>query len=262
MRGVSDVHALTRVGSGTARAFSLPLGRGYGHRARAGFTTMRLPFRILVLQGDPTALAQLVDLLRDAQYLVTGAATTDAAKRLLDLGTFDLLITDGPLRQLNGKVFGRQPPAVPAEMALLVVTRRDDNRIVAEAQEYGAQVLRAPVQPREFLTCVARCLRAVRRPRRWERKPVLGTFRVVANGQPANVLDVCYGGLRIEIPHATHLPDAFDVEIPGIGLHLQVEPVWTLRSADGLSLTCGVALAADGTPAARTWRAIVDRLGA
>jgi hypothetical protein len=58
------------------------------------------------------------------------------------------------------------------------------------------------------------------------------------------------------------LPVSFDVEVSGIGLHLQVEPVWWQpTSAAGWAL-CGAALSSDSTPAARTWRTIVDRLTA
>jgi hypothetical protein len=56
------------------------------------------------------------------------------------------------------------------------------------------------------------------------------------------------------------LPATFDVEVSGIGLHLLVEPVWS-TTAHGAVL-CGAALASDSTPAARTWREIVDRLSA
>ena len=47
---------------------------------------MKLPFRILVLDDDEHALSGLVELLREAEYQVTSAATYDAAKRLLDAG--------------------------------------------------------------------------------------------------------------------------------------------------------------------------------
>ena len=46
---------------------------------------------------------------------------------------------------------------------------------------------------------------SVRRQRRWPRKRVIGGFRVTAAGKPAAVVDVSYGGLRLEVPkgHAT-----------------------------------------------------------
>ena len=71
-----------------------------------------------------------------------------------------------------------------------------------------------------------------------------------------------YGGLRLEVSGGEDLPDTFDVVVEGIGLRIEVETVWTRPATDGRSLTCGVALATDSTPDARTWRAIVDRLSA
>jgi len=36
---------------------------------------MKLPYRILVLDDDTNALSGMVEILRDAQYVATGAAT-------------------------------------------------------------------------------------------------------------------------------------------------------------------------------------------
>ena len=59
---------------------------------------MKLPFRVLVLEDDEHALSGIVELLRDAGHNVTGAATYDAAKRLLAVSPFDLLVSDVRLR--------------------------------------------------------------------------------------------------------------------------------------------------------------------
>ena len=42
---------------------------------------MKMPYRILVLDDDEAALTGIVELLRDAGYVVTAAQTYDAAKR-------------------------------------------------------------------------------------------------------------------------------------------------------------------------------------
>ncbi len=130
-----------------------------------------------------------------------------------------------------------------------------------EASRYSAQFIKKPIKTRELLDCVRRSLSSVRRERRWPRKRVLGGFRVTAAGRPAAVVDVSYGGLCLEIPAVDSLPALFDVEVSGINLHLMVEPVWSSRAVPG-ALVCGAALASDATPAARTWREIVDRLSA
>jgi CheY-like chemotaxis protein len=223
---------------------------------------MKLPFRILVLDDDDSALAGIVELLRDAGYLVTGVTTYDAAKRLLALDLYDLLITDIRLRGFNGLHLVRQSHRDRPEMGIIIISGYDEPMIEVEAGRYGAEFVRKPIKPAAFLQTVARCLADVRRQRRWPRKRVVGGFRVTANGRPAAVVDVCYGGLRLEVPEGGELPNAFEIEIAGIGLQLPVEAVWTQPAQEGGAVMCGAALATEETPAARTWRAIVDRLSA
>lgn len=223
---------------------------------------MKLPFRILVLDDDEHALAGIVELLRDAGYHVTGAQTYDAAKRLLALDSYDLLITDVRLRGYNGLHLVMQSRKEYPDMAVMIITGYEEPLMELEASRYNALFVRKPIKPAEFLQNVSQCLSNVRRQRRWPRKRVVGGFRVTAAGKPAAVMDVCYGGLRLEIATPAKLPSSFDVEVSGIGLHLEVQPVWSYPSADSQSLVCGAALSSDSTPAARTWRAIVDRLSA
>ena len=223
---------------------------------------MKLPFKILVLDDDEHARAGLVELLRDAGHLVTDAATYDAAKRQLSVSSYDLLVADVRLRGFNGIDLVRQSNRDHPDMAAIIVTGYDEPMMELEAGRYGARFVRKPVQPAQFLKLVSECLTSVRRQRRWPRKRVLGGFRVTANGKPAAVVDVCYGGLRLEVPAEPRLPSTFDVEVAGIGLHLEVQPVWSHASDTGQTVVCGAALSSDATPAARTWRAIVDRLTA
>ncbi len=222
----------------------------------------RLPFRILVLDDDENTLAGMVELLRDVDYLVTPAATYDTARRMLRLSSYDLLICDIRLRGFNGLHLIRQSFSDYPDMALMIITGYEEPMMEVEAARYGAEFVRKPIRPPEFLAAVARGLRSVRRQRRWQRKRVVGGFRVTANGRPAAVVDVSYGGLRLEIPAGQHLPPSFDVEVARIGLRLEVEPVWCQRSDVTDAVVCGAALASDSTPSARTWRAIVDRLSA
>jgi hypothetical protein len=147
-------------------------------------------------------------------------------------------------------------------MAVIIITGYDEPLMELEASRYNAVFIRKPIRPALFLENVAKCLANVRRQRRWPRKRVIGGFRVTADGRPAAVVDVCYGGLRLELPADQQLRRRFDVEVAGIGLHLEVEPVWAATTGTGATVLCGAALASDATPAARTWRAIVDRLTA
>ena len=222
---------------------------------------MKLPYRILVLEDDANTLSGIVEMLRDAGHEVTGASTYEAAKRLLGTATYDLFLTDVRLRGYNGLNLVRQSNLDLPDMSIAIMTGYDESLTAIEAGRYRAAFIRKPVSPNELLGTVDRCLAAVRRQRRWTRKRVTGGFRVTANGHPAAVVDVSYGGLRLEIPDVQDLPDALDIEVSGIGLRLPVDIVWTMRRAPGVT-ECGASLADDVTPAARTWRAIVDRLSA
>jgi CheY-like chemotaxis protein len=222
---------------------------------------MKLPYRVLVLEDDENALAGIVELLIESGYDVTPAATYDEAKRLLSMGTYDLLVTDVRLRSYNGLHLVMKVRQESPDTAVIIMTGYDEPLMELEASRYSAQFVRKPIKASELLDAAKRSLRSVRRQRRWPRKRVIGGFRVTAAGRPAAVVDVSYGGLCLEIPTADQLPSSFDVEVSGIGLHLMVEPVWSYATTPG-ALMCGAALTSDSTPAARTWRAIVDRLSA
>jgi DNA-binding response OmpR family regulator len=223
---------------------------------------MKLPYRILVLDDDEHALSGIVELLRDAGHHVTGAATYDAAKRLLQVSPFDLLVSDVRVRSFNGLHLVMQTRAEHPETAIIIITGYDDPLIELEAHRYRADLVRKPIRPAEFLQRVNEALAQVRRQRRWPRKRVVGGFRVTIKGRPAAVVDVSYGGLRLELPGDELLPETFDVEVAGIGLHLEVVGVWKQTLGEVPGSVCGATLAAEHTPSARTWRAIVDRLNA
>jgi DNA-binding response OmpR family regulator len=221
---------------------------------------MKLPYRILVLDDDENALEGIVELLCELEYAVTAASTFDEAKGLLSTGSYDLLIADVRLRGFNGLHLVRQVRRDRPEMAAMIMTGYDDTLMELEAGRYGAAFIRKPIEPGDFLAAVAKSLREVRRERRWHRKAVLGGFRVTVNGRPAAVLDVSYGGLRIELPQGGALPSRFGVDIAGINLHLDVDSVWSHAVGNTGTLLCGAALASQSSRAAETWRTIVDRL--
>jgi DNA-binding response OmpR family regulator len=221
---------------------------------------MKLTYRVLVLEDDENALAGIVELLSESGYDVTPVTAYEDAKKLLALSSYDLLITDVRLRSYNGIHLVAKLRKESPETAVVIMTGYDEPLIELEASRYNAIFVKKPMKPHALLDAVRRSLNAVRRERRWPRTRVIGGFRVKAAGLTAAVVDVSYGGLCLQIPTVQSLPASFDVEVSGIGLHLVVEPVWS-TAAQGAVL-CGAALASDSTPAARTWREIVDRLSA
>jgi len=223
---------------------------------------MKLPYRILALDDDEHALEGITELLRESGYTVTPTSNYESAKSLVGAEEFDLLVTDVHLRGFNGLHLVMQCRRDSPEMAMIIMTGYDEPLMELEATRYNAEFLRKPIRPDEFLDGVARALSRVRRQRRWPRKHVIGGFRVKAYGHPAAVMDVCYGGLRLEMSASMPLPDTFDIEVSGIGLRLEVAPVWASASARAGAVVCGAALSSQETPEARTWRTIVDRLTA
>jgi len=115
---------------------------------------MKLPFRVLVLEDDEHALSGIVELLRDAGHNVTGAATYDAAKRLLAVSPFDLLVSDVRLRSFNGLHLVMQTRTDHPEIGVIIITGYDDPLIDMEAHRYHAQLVRKPIRPAEFLRTV------------------------------------------------------------------------------------------------------------
>lgn len=223
-------------------------------------TVMKLPFRILLLDDDPHTLAGLAELLANAGYDVTPSSAFQDARLRLEETAFDLLITDVRLRSFNGLHLVMQCRRALPDMAIMIMTGYDEPLMELEAGRYKASFVRKPVEPVAFLAQVAEALGAVRRQRRWPRKRVTGGFRVRAAGHAAAVVDVSYDGLRLEIPSARSVPPVFDVEVEAIGLAFEVQPVWASAPIGSAALICGATLLSSDTPAAQTWRTIVDRL--
>lgn len=223
---------------------------------------MKLPYRVLVIDDDEHALAGMVELVHSAGHEATAASTYGAAKDLLAETQFDLLVSDVRLRSFNGLHLVMQSRVDHPDMAVMIITGYDDPLIDLEAHRYHAELLRKPIKAAEFVSVVNELLSGVRRQRRWPRKRVQGGFRVFVKGRPAAVVDVSYGGLRLEMPDSAPLPDRFDVEVTGIGLQLEVQPVWSHSMQNAHGTLIGATLAAEHSASAQTWREIVDRLSA
>jgi DNA-binding response OmpR family regulator len=223
---------------------------------------MKIPYRILVLDDDENALSGIVELLRDADYHVTGATTYDEAKGLLVAESFDLFITDVRLRGFNGLNLVMKSRTEYPDMAVIIISGYEEPLMELEASRYQAVFVGKPLRPALFLKTVAESLSGVRRERRWPRKRVVGGFRVTAAGKPAAVVDVSYGGLRLQVPKGTELASSFPVELAGIGLQFDVQAVWSCPSDNSNYTLCGAMIETNQSAAANTWRAIVDRLSA
>ncbi|HTL45466.1 MAG TPA: response regulator [Vicinamibacterales bacterium] len=220
------------------------------------------PYRILVIDDDESALVGMSELLCEEGHDVTAAATYDEAKCALAESVFDLLVTDVHLRPHNGLHLVMHTRAEHPDTAIVITTGYDEPAMALEASRYNARFVKKPIRPAEFLKTVDDALSTVRRRRRWPRKRLDSGFRVMADGRPAAVVDVSYGGLRLELPDQSPLPSAFEIEMASIGLQLAVEPVWAAVIPQTGTTICGAALAETEERTVEAWQAIVDRLNA
>jgi DNA-binding response OmpR family regulator len=221
-----------------------------------------LPFHILVVDDDEAALAGLIELLRDAGHQTTGAATFDAARRLLDVGHYDLLVADIRLRAHNGLHLVRLSRLLHPDMAVIMMTGYPERSLEFEASRYGAVYIEKPIDPKHFIKTVDRLLAQVRRERRWPRHHTPDSFLVQIGSWSARLLDVSYGGLRFEMTAPdTPLPPTLPVRMPSLNLYIEAETIWTDRLSAPGSLLGGLALMAEGEDAPLPWRALVDSIG-
>src|SRR5512138_222561 len=107
-----------------------------------------LPYHVLVVDDDEMTLAGLLELLRDAGHQATGAATFDAARRLLDVGNYDLFVADIRLRSQNGLHLVRLSRMLHPDMGIILMTGYPEPSLALEASRYGAVYLEKPLHPR------------------------------------------------------------------------------------------------------------------
>jgi response regulator RpfG family c-di-GMP phosphodiesterase len=100
-------------------------------------------------------------------------------------------------------------------------------------------------------------------PRRnWTRKNLAQALAASLGGQTASVIDVGYGGLRLEVPTGFDVASAVPLvlEIPALGLQATAECVWVkARGTLGRSW-CGAAVSSEEVREGSRWRAFVDAL--
>lgn len=214
--------------------------------------------RILVVEDNPATRLGMVDLLTRAGYDVSSAATFDHAKQALREQRPDLLITDVRLGDYNGLqlLIGTRDP-VPT----IVVSAFNDAVLEAEARSHNAPYLVKPISPTALLQTIEQVLaREHELPsptRRWSRKRVTRVLPADAEGTPARVVDVSYGGLRVELHRDPEedVPTSFTIRVQELALPVDV--VWRSRKGDE-GWVCGLSVADIPPPVAVQWHGLVD----
>jgi DNA-binding response OmpR family regulator len=216
-------------------------------------------YRILVLDDDTLSLYQTMSVLKQRDYLVVGAASTEQARWWLAQWPIDLMVAAVRVGGIGGLQFLAATRVQHPEVAGILIGADQDRSIETDIWRQGAQLVVRPFEPAHFLMVVAEALASIRRRQRWPRKVVSTGLPVKVEGTEGKLVDASYGGLRFEFEGESYdLPSPMTVEVPDARLKVRAELVWSARGRDGVSSLCGVGIL-DDAPAAE-WRRFVDRL--
>jgi CheY-like chemotaxis protein len=223
---------------------------------------MSTPSGILVVDDDVASLGGLLTLLRNLGYRATGAADVVGGCALLEAFPFDLLITDIRLHGESGLKLIRRAREVQPVIAIVAITGFPDPASEKEIQRLGAIYMRKPLDLRRLREILADKVASARKQRRWQRKRVAGGFGANVGGASAKVVDMSYGGFRLEMsePPDTMFPPTIDVSLLPFGFTVSAELVWMNRNEPSGAWICGAALSEMESRVARAWRVLVDAL--
>jgi len=198
-------------------------------------------------------------LLGGSGYDVVFAAGFEAAIRRLDRSSPDLLISEVRLGQFNGLHLVIRSQSTHPKMRSILLDRTHDSVIELDAERQGATYLAESVTAADLLGHVSRHLAESSPQRRWPRKqPVDGLVAHIAR-RPARVVDLSYGGVRLELPPAGSIPARFHMAIRGFEIVVRARPVWTRCTPLG-SISCGAELSEANPKTLAMWRQLVDSI--
>ena len=212
--------------------------------------------KILIVDDNDAARTGLALIFERAGYEVLAVGTYTEGRAALTRMHPDLLIADVRLGEYNGlQLLTTMTRATPA----IIITGHPDPVIEADAHRMGADFLVKPVPPATLIGLVQQKL-TERTPtftvtRRWERKPVSGDLPARVGNTPARVLDISYGGLRLEMEREPGpvRPESLTLDLPDRGLSVVIDVAWTSHVDD--RWMCGGSVIASESAA---WQGLVD----
>ena len=198
-------------------------------------------------------------LLKDSGHDVVFAPGFELAIRKLDQIAPDLLITDVRLGGFNGLHLVIRSQATRPKMRAILLDRVHDHVMAADAERYGASYIGGDVSAATLAQHVSSLLNELGPQRRWPRKqPIKGLVFHVAR-RSARVIDISYGGLRLELPPSESIPAKFRIAIPGFQGVFRAKPGWSHYTTVG-SISCGAELSEANPQTVAQWRQLVDSI--
>ncbi len=203
----------------------------------------------------------LPSILTKAQHNVRTASGLPDATALLTQYSPELLITELQLGPSNGlNLVIRHQISHPA-MRSIILSRAYDPVLAADAGACGAVYVTEPVDDDRLLELVSRTLQNINPQRRWPRKKPSSTMVVRMGTHQARVLDVSYGGMRLEANDASELPSRLQIVFADSGVSVEARPIWSQRAPHG-SWWYGADVSEIGGAHETEWRRLVDSVPA
>lgn len=224
--------------------------------------------RVLLVDGDASSLVAEADWLQSADYETTPLSSFEEARAALDHEAYDVLIADIRLGAFNGihltLLAKHRNPRVHT-----VITHSDANEALrTDALRAGAETfLVKPFDREGFLQAVDRLVRAsdtaAGPERRWPRVRLPKSREARMNLGEARVLDVSYGGVRLEVPTSPsgELGKRVRLQILEPTLSVFVRPIWLQPSSAG-RYACGAEIIDQDPSSSGRWRSFVDSIAA
>jgi DNA-binding response OmpR family regulator len=205
---------------------------------------------VLVVTADAPLCASVAAALRAQGHKVLTSSTYAEGRKLLIDWQPDVLVASVKLQEHNGlhlAIVSR----LSSVLTKTIVIGYADPVLEGDARQAGAVYLADPDED-EILSAIDNALH--RRERRWPR--ARANIAAQAADHTVRVVDLSYGGFRIELGPETVLPtgDGFDLTIGG--LRVPALPVWMKQQSGTERVWCGAALADNGRNMA--WRDFVD----
>jgi len=220
-----------------------------------------MSYRILLVDPNSSGPPVAETALGTAGYRVAAVSTFEQATSQLSLDCPDLLVTAIRLKAFNGLHLLLRARADHADLPVIVTGHPAD--VTSDITRYGATFVPEPVDPELLVRTVSEVMagRVPRDPtgeRRWPRKLV--GLQATIHENAARVVELSYGGLRLEMTESADAHATLDIRLPTLGLSVKAVSRWSKPVEEGGSWWCGAEIAPEGSDGAYAWRWIVDSL--
>jgi len=215
---------------------------------------------VLLVDTAPEERSPYATALTTLADRVCAAATFAQAKATLLKLRPDVLVTQVRLGEFNGihlALWGRgQLPNLRS-----VIIGQSDPKLEADAHASGLTFVRH----NDVETMLQATLEALKRDnprRRWLRKHVASGLVARIDGKPAQVMDVSYGGFRVQThaPFRAEIDRVVALDIPALGIRTDAICRWVTAPGASGPHSCAAAVNELDIRAGSRWRFLVDAL--